>query len=382
MALRFKNAVVLAKIESSEGVDASPSATTDAVLVENFSISFNPNVVRTNEIGGSLDGRGAIIGGMTVGFNFEVYLKGSGSAGVAPEWGKLLKACGWAETLTATAVPAAPEACGAGGSTTAAELGTSASGTANAYRGMPIDFTGTVSGLSFITNYTSGKVATLTDTMGGAIAATTNYQIPANVLYTPASASIPTLTFYVYADGLLYKFVGARGRNSFELAAGGPGKVRFDFRCLFGGKSDASVPIAVYDATRPPVWKGGVASIDRLAAAMSSVSVDTGVELVSPQTIGSTEGFEPAIIVRRAMTGKMNPLETLVATRDVMADFRSGTTRIVHARCGSTVGNRIGLTIPAALYTNANPQDQQGLLAVGADFDCTGQDAGAFLCLY
>src|SRR5690606_5618307 len=123
-----------------------PSASTDAVLVENFSISFNPNVIRTNEVTGSLDGRGSIIGGMTVGFNFDAYLKGSGAAGTAPEWGKLLKACGWAETLTASAVPAAPEACAAGGTTTTATLGASASSTADAYRGMPIDFSGAVAG--------------------------------------------------------------------------------------------------------------------------------------------------------------------------------------------------------------------------------------------
>lgn len=381
-ALRWRNAVVLAKIEASEGVDASPSASTDAVLVENFSISFNPNVIRTNEVTGSLDGRGAIIGGMTVGFSFDVFLRGSGAAGIAPEWGKLLKACGWAETLTASAVPASAEACGAGGTTTTATLGASASSTANAYRGMPIDFSGAVEGSSFITAYTASKVATLADTMGGAIDATTSYQIPANVLYGPASTSIPSLTFYVYHDGLLYKFLGSRGKNAFQLQSGGPGKIRFEFRCMYGGKSDAAVPTPVYDATRPPIWKNGVASIDRLAAAMSSLSVDSGCELVNPQTINAAEGFDPAIIVSRNMTGSMDPLETLVATRDIMADFRAGTSRIVHARCGSTVGNRIGLTIPAALYTNATPQDQNGLQSVNTAFDCTGQDAGAFLALY
>jgi len=66
MALRSRNAALLAKIETTEGVDASPVAGTDAVLVENPQISFNPNTVQTNEVTGSLDGRGPITGGMTV----------------------------------------------------------------------------------------------------------------------------------------------------------------------------------------------------------------------------------------------------------------------------------------------------------------------------
>ena len=119
-ALRTRNTVVLAKIEGTEGVDAAPVAGTDAVLVESPRINVKPVVITTNEVTSSLDDFGAIVGGMTVEISFDCYLKGSAAAGTAPEWGKLLKACRFAETITATAVPAAPEACAAGGSTTTA----------------------------------------------------------------------------------------------------------------------------------------------------------------------------------------------------------------------------------------------------------------------
>ena len=58
MALRSGNAVVLAKVEPTAGVDSSPVAGTDAVLVENPTIRFKPNVGQINEVTGSLDGRG------------------------------------------------------------------------------------------------------------------------------------------------------------------------------------------------------------------------------------------------------------------------------------------------------------------------------------
>jgi hypothetical protein len=381
-SLRNRNAVLLAKIESSEGVDASPSASTDAVLVENIKITKKPNMIKTNEVTGSLDGFGDIVGGMPFGLSFDVYLKGSGAAGSAPEWGKLLKACGWAETITATAVPAAAEACAAGGSTTTAVLGASASSSAQAYRGMPITLTGVVAGSSFISDYTAGKVATLTDTMGGAIVATTNYQIPINVLYKPASSSISSLTFYIYIDGVVYKAFGGRGTVKLSLTSGGVGKLSFDFKAMFGSKSDAAVPTPTYDSTRPPVFKSAVMLINRLAAAINSFNLDNGNTTAQADNPNAAEGFDPAEITGRDITGSVDPKETLIATRDIMTDLRAGTKRIIHARYGATTGNKVGITIPQALYNDEDSGDREGIATVNVPFQATGQDAGAFICLY
>src|ERR1051325_8762946 len=118
MALRTRNAVLLAKMETTPGTDAVPSAATDAVLIE---VTGNP-----------------------IRFNPEI---------------------------------------------------------------------------------TAGKVATLADTMSAEIIATTNYRIPANVLYRPGSVSIPALTIDLYMDGLLHKFVGCRGNVVTNLRAGSAGKL-------------------------------------------------------------------------------------------------------------------------------------------------------------
>ncbi len=383
MALRTRNAVLLAKIEPTEGQDAAPSASTDAVLVENPQINFNPNLIETDEVTGSLDGAGPYVGGMTAEVTFDVLLKGSGSAGSVPEYGDLLKACGWAETITAAAIPAAPEACAAGGSTTTAVLGTSASSTDQIYRGMPIDFTGTPAGSAFVSDYAGGsKTATLTDTLSGSTSVSTNYQIPANVLYAPASVSISSLTIYLYLDGLLYKLVGCRGSFNLTLTSGGVGRLSFTFQGLYLSKADAAVPAATYDATRPAPFKNGTMLVNRLAAALESLTVDLGNEQSFPENPNALEGFDASIIVRRNLTGSMNPLETLIATRDIMADFRAGTQRIIHARYGATAGNRVGATIPAALYTNQSPGNRSGLATVEVPFSAVGQDAGGFLCLY
>ncbi|MBK3734950.1 hypothetical protein GAY29_17945 [Azospirillum brasilense] len=385
MALRTRNQALLAKIETTEGVDAAPVPGTDAVLIENLQHSYNPNIIQTNEHTGSLDSRGPIAGGMTVQVTFDVFLKGSGAPGTAPEWGKLLRACGWAETITSTAIPAAPESCAAGGTTTTAVLGTSAGTTAQMYRGMPIVFTNTVTGTSFITDYTAGKTATLADTMSGAIVATTSYQIPVNVRYSPASINIPSVTLYAYRDGKLLKVTGARGTATLEFTSGGVGRMRCTFTGMFGSQTDAPVPAPSTmptDSTRPPIWKGGRALVNRSKAAMASLSIDFGNQMTNPDNPNAAEAFDPAVITARNMTGSSDPLEELVATRDAIADFRAGAAQPIGLSYGAVAGNRVGLTIPAATYTNVQPGDRGGLATQGLQFACTGQDAGAFLTLY
>ncbi len=381
--IRPKNTVLLGKIESSVGVDASPAAA-DAILIQNLAMNFNPNLINTDEYTGSLDGAGPILGGFqAVELSFEVYLKGVSTPGTAPEWGKLLRACAMSETILATALPASAEACAAGGSTTTATLGTTAAATAQQYRGMPINFTGAVAGAAFISDYTAAKVATLTDLMSGSIIATTSYQIPANVVYGPASNTIPSLTFYAYADGLLYKFIGCRGTFEQTINTNGVGVLRFTMRGAFASKTDAAVISSpVYDATRPPIFQNGKMLMDRKAAAVAQFSLSLGAELSIPDDPNQPEGTLPPIHNSRKITGSVNPLETLVATRDIMSDFRAGTRRIVHARYGSVAGNRIGITIPAAHYTNHTPGDRNGLGQVTVPFEATGRDAGCFLCVY
>src|SRR5262245_19624742 len=115
MTLRARNMVGLLKLEAVSGTPENP-AVTDAFLPENVRISFSPNIVNTDEVSGSLDPRTPIVGGLSAQITFDVYLKHSGTAGTAPDFGDLLKICGLQESIRAAAVPAAPEACGAGGS--------------------------------------------------------------------------------------------------------------------------------------------------------------------------------------------------------------------------------------------------------------------------
>jgi hypothetical protein len=380
--LIVRNAVLLAEVESVEGTDPTPLPGTDAILIEQpFRITFNPNIIDTTEVNPSLDPFDPIVGGMSAQIEFDVYLKGKGTAGQAPEWGTLLRACGFAQTLTATAIPAAPQALAAGASMVQATLGTTASATADLYRGMPVSFSSAVTLDTLIWDYSAAKLAKITNTASASLTTTSLYQIPAHAQYAPASSSIPSLTFWIYNDGLLYKFVGCRGNASVRVNSGGPGRLSFRFLGQFTTKTDAATPTTtvVYDTTRPPIWKGGSFTIDSVAAAGSTFTLDFGNQLTQPDNPNATEGFDPGIITSRMMRGSIDPKETLVATRDIMASFRAATKAPLAAHWGTTAGNRIGLVAPSALYLNQTPGERNGYRTVEVPFHATGRDAGFYI---
>ncbi|MEW5687421.1 MAG: hypothetical protein AB1942_21095 [Pseudomonadota bacterium] len=100
--------LLLAKQEVTYGVDPTTAAI-DTIWAEN--VTYEPTGQRvTPKV--AKPGSGAMADhtyGEHAVVSFEIPLAGSGVAGTAPKWGKILKACGWGETIVAlTSVAYAP----------------------------------------------------------------------------------------------------------------------------------------------------------------------------------------------------------------------------------------------------------------------------------
>ena len=95
--------VVQVKIESSYGVDAVPVAGTDDVLVEQPAWATEGlRMTDRPSVRASIGKLQQIYGGSLRAVTFDVEMKGSGGAADAPpEFGPLLRACGWGETINA-----------------------------------------------------------------------------------------------------------------------------------------------------------------------------------------------------------------------------------------------------------------------------------------
>lgn len=104
MATRYlRNTVILAKIESTYGTDATPTEGANAILISNVSITpLKSNNVDRDLVRPYLGGSEQLAGPISVDLGFDVELSGAGAAGTAAPYGPLLRACGFVETLTAS----------------------------------------------------------------------------------------------------------------------------------------------------------------------------------------------------------------------------------------------------------------------------------------
>lgn len=95
-----KRAQIAIKVEAAEGT-AEVLAGADAILVQNPKFTQNRKVYDRENVAVSLSPFSAVPGEYSATIEFDCELKGSGTAGTAPEYGKALLGCGFAETLVA-----------------------------------------------------------------------------------------------------------------------------------------------------------------------------------------------------------------------------------------------------------------------------------------
>ncbi|MGE0329692.1 MAG: hypothetical protein AB7P37_03255 [Ramlibacter sp.] len=104
MADRFiRDTVVAAKIHSDYATDPVPAGGANAMQVSNLRITeLDAQYVPRDLIRGFFGGDEELMSFYKKLVSFDVEAVGSGTAGTAPAWGPLLRACGWAQTLTAS----------------------------------------------------------------------------------------------------------------------------------------------------------------------------------------------------------------------------------------------------------------------------------------
>jgi len=102
MSLIYRKRLLQAKTETTYGTDATPTGS-DAILVRNLEITPLMADLKSRDLVrpylGNFDN---LLAQTRVECKFEVELAGSGTAGTAPKYGPILKACGLSETVVAT----------------------------------------------------------------------------------------------------------------------------------------------------------------------------------------------------------------------------------------------------------------------------------------
>jgi hypothetical protein len=132
-----RNQLVLVKTQSGGGVDAAPDLT-NAVLMEPPTMDPQVQTATTNELVGGFDTSPPFFTGAWRNFSATVHAKGSGTAGVAPDWDPLFQGCAMGVSTFGSDVTGTAQA----GGTNTITLAAGASAVDNFYRGRVIDRTG------------------------------------------------------------------------------------------------------------------------------------------------------------------------------------------------------------------------------------------------
>lgn len=98
----YRKKAVLFKIETVYGTDPVPTGAVNAVEIRN--VSFTPlknKMVDQNLDKAFMGNQMQIAVSQEVTLNFDIAFAGSGTAGTAPAYGQMLRACGYSETISA-----------------------------------------------------------------------------------------------------------------------------------------------------------------------------------------------------------------------------------------------------------------------------------------
>jgi hypothetical protein len=378
MPLLTRKRLILAQTESSYGTDPSPDGT-NAILVRDLSITpLQSDVVSRDLIRPYLGASEQLLANTRVECTFSVEMAGSGTAGTAPRYGSVLKACGLAETAVTPAVTGTAD----GGAANSITLENTASATNDAYTGQIIRITGgTGSGaVALITGYVgSTKVATLRVLAGSTTFNNTSvYSIGLQTVYTPVSATFSSVTIHYNIDGVLHRLTGCRGTFTLNTNVGEIPTIDFTMTGIYNPPTDTAAPAVTYaNQATPLIFKNGntgAFSLLSYTGCLQSVSLDLGNSIIYRELISCAKQVN---ITDRATTGTAVIEAPTIAQKDyftaALSDGTLGDLSFIH---GASGGNIVSLYSTRVDIGDPSYQDQDGIHMLSVPFTAVPSTAG------
>ena len=366
--LYIRNAICLAKIETTEGTDSSPTAALNAVLASELSVE--PLAGSTVDL--------AYVRpyfGVSPNMRVEDYvtisltcdMAGTATAGTAAPWGPLLRACGMAETLTASAVTGTAQAS----STTSITLAAGASSTDGTYVGADITMAGQTR--TIIAYNGTTKVATVHKVYASA-PTVGSYTIGANAIYLPVSTGFESITIYYNVNGVQHKATGCRGTVSFTLDSNQRPIMKYQFTGIYNAVTDTAVSGSVFTSWQVPVPVNSSNSEVLLAGKASDgsatgiqvdkFSLDLGTSVKHRMLIGS----ENVVLTDRQAKGQVSIEATTVTFNDWWSQIRAATKFPMLIENGTAAGNTVGIFMPSSQLIDPKYSDVDGVAELDMGF--------------
>ena len=247
MALLTKRYVLLVKQEVTYNLDPSPGAS-DALVVEELNLEWPVDVVDGGRVGNSMSPRAPIHGRKYGKLTFNVRLTGSGSAGVAADWGPMIEACGFDETVSG------------GVSVTYLPMSTAfESATIYAYRdGLLYIFTGCRGNVKF--DFPAGQPAMMTFEMWGHAVDASDASLPTPTVDSTVAPVVINSSFTIGGYAAIISSLSVDMQNDMQMTDSVNGADGYAEAAIVGRDALGTIdPEATLVATRDwwSVWEDG-----------------------------------------------------------------------------------------------------------------------------
>lgn len=185
-----------------------------------------------------------------------------------------------------------------------------------------------------------------------------------SVTYTPltASASQETATIDFYADGILYRIVGAMGNVTLDVKENEVPMLSFEFTGVYVAPTDTALITPTYSGVSPPSPLSATLTFRSTTMVATGFSFNTGNEVVLREDITNAAGLIHAVIVNRDPTITCDPELETVATFDFLTNLVNATAGEFNGQIGTAAGNTFRANFPNSQITEAPLADRGGRL--------------------
>ena len=183
-----------------------------------------------------------------------------------------------------------------------------------------------------------------------------------SVTYAPVSTSFSSVSIHYNTDGVRHIVTGCRGTFVINASVGEIPTIDFTFTGIYNAPTDTALPTVTYgNQATPLIFKNGNTTGFQLlshSAALSSISMDIGNELVYRELVGGTK---ETLLVNRNISGSVTIEAMALGTKDYFTAALAETTGNLTFLHGTTAGNKVQVTSTKADIGDVAYAEEDGI---------------------
>ena len=183
-----------------------------------------------------------------------------------------------------------------------------------------------------------------------------------SVTYAPVSTSFSSVSIHYNTDGVRHIVTGCRGTFVINASVGEIPTIDFTFTGIYNAPTDTALPTVTYgNQATPLIFKNGNTTGFQLlshSAALSSISMDIGNELVYRELVGGTK---ETLLVNRNISGTVSIEAMALGTKDYFTAALAETTGNLTFLHGTAAGNKVQVSSTKADIGDVAYAEEDGI---------------------